>query len=92
MHFFGRRRVRLRPAYALLYPHVLDNVWLGARRVASLVRRTDPTARQRERAGERLLPDEHFEFRGQPRAGAARSGRSTRSSDGVEQNRLRPTG
>jgi hypothetical protein len=91
MHFFGRRRVRLRPAYALLYPQVLDDVWLGARRVASLVRRTDAAARQRERAGERLLPDAHFEFRGESRASAARSHRYTRSSDG-EQDRLRPTG
>jgi hypothetical protein len=78
---FHRRRARLRPEYAALYPGVVAGLWLGARRVAGIVRRSDPTARERERAAERLLPEAHFEFRGGPRAPGPRLGQRDRATD-----------
>ena len=59
------RKACLKPEYASLYPEVPPNIWLGAAGVAAHV-----AARLRRSAGsnywlpKRVLPDEHFEFRG----------------------------
>lgn len=87
MGFFCRRRARLRPEYASLYPRVVAGIWLGARRVAGIVRRSDPTAGARERAAERLLPETHFEFRGGRSAPDRRQVDYSRAADDVT---LRP--
>jgi hypothetical protein len=81
MGHFSRRRARLRPEYADLYPRVVPGLWLGARRVAAVVRRSDPSARLRELAGERTLPAVHFEFRGGPRNAVLRLEERGRASD-----------
>jgi hypothetical protein len=64
MRFFARRRAQLRREYADRYPRVAPGIWLGARRVAGTVRRTNHEARLREQLGQRILPDAHFEFQG----------------------------
>jgi hypothetical protein len=59
------RKTCLKPEYATRYPEIPANIWLGAAGVAARV-----AARLRHSSGpgnssaERVLPDEHFEFRG----------------------------
>jgi hypothetical protein len=73
------REARLRPEYAHLYPSLQPGVWLPATTVGQqlllwhLAKAVTPR-------GERLLTDEHFEFRGgQPIS--ARDGTRTRVGD-----------
>ncbi|MGH7508844.1 MAG: hypothetical protein ACREMZ_05195 [Gemmatimonadales bacterium] len=73
------REARLRPEYADLYPALEAGVWLPATAVGQklllwhLAKSVTPT-------GERLMDDEHFEFRGGLPHGA-RDGARTRVSD-----------
>jgi hypothetical protein len=71
------REARLRPEYASLYPGVQPGVWMPASAIGQqllLWHLTAPATPQ----GERLMAEEHFEFRG----GAGRVGSwiNTRSS------------
>lgn len=77
------REARLRPEFADLYPGVEPGVWLPATRVGQqLLLWHLATAVMPQ--GERLMADEHFEFRG----GGARelsNGTRTRVGDQVGQ-------
>ena len=73
------REARLRPEFADLYPAVEPGVWLAATTVGQqlllwhLAKAITPQ-------GERLMAEEHFEFRGGPQVGA-RNGNWTRVGD-----------
>lgn len=57
------REARLRPEYASLYPGVQPDVWMPASAIGQqllLWHLTAPATPQ----GERLMAEEHFEFRG----------------------------
>ena len=79
----GRRRARLRPEYAALYPGVPADEW---RPIGELL---DCVAAARLRAGRRsgellrgrLLDDRHFEFRGGGERPPDRRGSLTRITD-----------
>lgn len=75
------REARLRPEFAHLYPGLRPGQWESAGRIAEAVlanlmlqEMTDATAK------ERLLTEEHFEFRGAADAPTGR--RRHRSADG----------
>ena len=76
------REARLRPEYASLYPGVEPGIWLPATTVGQKLLlwhlATSVTPQ-----GERLMAEEHFEFRGG--RGADRNGARTRASDQYEQ-------
>ena len=59
-----RCQARLKPSYAGHYPGLPAGVWLNAAEGVALAaprrRRAEPTLKPRQR----LLPEEHFEFRG----------------------------
>ena len=68
----GLRRARLNPKFAPLYPEIPAGYWLPAwqaatRRAERLWRESGPEALVEER----LLADEHFEFRGGTRRSPA---------------------
>jgi hypothetical protein len=73
------REARLRPEFAELYPALQPGVWLPATAVGQqlllwhLAKAVTPK-------GERLLADEHFEFRGGSPL-ASRNGTKTRAGD-----------
>jgi hypothetical protein len=73
------REARLRPEFADLYPAVEPGVWLPATTVGQqlllwhLAKAISPE-------GERLMADEHFEFRGGPQLDG-RNGTRTRVGD-----------
>ena len=73
------REARLRPEYASLYPGVDAGVWLPATTVGQklllwhLAKSVTPQ-------GERLMAEEHFEFRG-GRGVESRNGARTRAGD-----------
>jgi hypothetical protein len=73
------REARLRPEFAELYPGLEPGVWLPATTVGQklLLWHLATAAAPR---GERLLADEHFEFRGGFDLGA-RDGARTRAGD-----------
>lgn len=57
------REARLRPEYASLYPGVQPGIWMAASAIGQqllLWHLTAPATPQ----GERLMEEEHFEFRG----------------------------
>jgi hypothetical protein len=72
------REARLRPEYASLYPGVEPGVWLPATTVGQKLLlwhlATSVTPQ-----GERLMAEEHFEFRG--RGAESRNGTRTRAGD-----------
>jgi hypothetical protein len=71
------REACLKPQFAELYPTVPPNVWMPAAKLARQVFLHILSAGTAVRLPERVLNDEHFEFRGgRPGAGAAQ--RSTR--------------
>jgi hypothetical protein len=73
------REARLRPEYADLYPGVEPGVWLPATTVGQqLLLWHLATAATPQ--GERLVGDEHFEFRG-GRVRSSTNGTRTRASD-----------
>ena len=73
------RKACLKPEHTSLYPEVPANIWLGAAGVAARV-----AARLRRSSGSgelpagRVLPDEHFEFRGGRRRRRTWSGPGSR--------------
>jgi hypothetical protein len=73
------REARLRPEFADLYPALQAGVWLPATTVGQqlllwhLAKAITPK-------GDRLLANEHFEFRGGPPV-SARNGARTRAGD-----------
>ena len=73
------REARLRPEYADLYPALEPGVWLPATTVGQKLLLWH-LAKAMTPRGERLLVDEHFEFRGgSPLDG--RNGARTRAGD-----------
>jgi hypothetical protein len=88
MNFFEVRRVRVRPAYAHLYPEIIPDVWLSAWRVTRLVRRA-ASRTGAERIGARVLSDEHFEFRGGTRGRQYVTGMWEARAEDVAVNRPR---
>jgi hypothetical protein len=73
------REARLRPEYAELYPGLEPGVWLAATTVGQqLLLWHLATAATPQ--GERLMADEHFEFRG-GRARVPANGTRTRAGD-----------
>ena len=73
------REARLRPEYADLYPALKPGVWLPASTVGQQLLLWH-LAKAQTPKGERLLADEHFEFRGGPELGV-RDGARTRAGD-----------
>ena len=75
------REARLRPEFAHLYPGLTPGHWESAARVAEAVLANLMLQEMAESpASERVLPEEHFEFRGgRP---APRAGRRNRAADG----------
>jgi hypothetical protein len=59
-----RREARLRADFAHLYPSLPMDTWLGAAEVGALLLRWIAGGGASPRLGARLLPEEHFEFRG----------------------------
>jgi hypothetical protein len=58
------REARLLGQYHLWYPHVRPDIWLPAALVAEVVERQLQQGEPRWAAGERVLSDLHFQFRG----------------------------
>jgi hypothetical protein len=58
------REARLRPQYAHLYPELPAGRWLPASEVGATILMSQLKALRPASLGERLLSDEHFEFRG----------------------------
>jgi hypothetical protein len=74
------REARLRPQYASLYPALEAGTWQPASAIGRqllLWHLTSPTPPQ----GERLMSEEHFEFRGGSRRETAEAGARTRRAD-----------
>jgi hypothetical protein len=72
------REARLRPEYASLYPSLEPGVWLPASTIGQKLLLWH-LATSVVPQGERLMAEEHFEFRG--RGPANRNGARTRASD-----------
>jgi hypothetical protein len=74
------REARLRPQYASLYPALEAGTWQPASAIGRqllLWHLTSPTLPQ----GERLMSEEHFEFRGGTSREPAQAGARTRRAD-----------
>ena len=74
------REARLRPQYAPLYPALEAGVWQPATAIGRqllLWHLTAPSVPD----GERLMSEEHFEFRGGTKRNGAEAGARTRSAD-----------
>ena len=75
------REARLRPEFAHLYPGLTPGQWESAARIAEAVLANLMLQEMAEApASERVLPEEHFEFRGG--AAARRAGQRNRTADG----------
>jgi hypothetical protein len=74
------REARLRPEYAELYPGLQPGVWQAATAIGQqLLLWHLATAATPQ--GERVMADEHFEFRGGAIRGPSNNGTRTRASD-----------
>ena len=74
------REARLRPEFAHLYPGLTPGEWAPAARIAEAVLANLMLQEMAEApAAERVLPEEHFEFRG---ASALRPDRRSRPAGG----------
>ena len=73
------REARLRPEYADLYPAIEPGVWLPATTIGQQLLLWH-LAKAQTPQGERLMAEEHFEFRGGFPLGA-RNGMRTRAGD-----------
>jgi hypothetical protein len=79
------REARLKPEYAELYPTLTPGQWEPAARVAEavlarlLLLEISDTPIQ-----DRVLPEQHFDFRGETRSGTSAVQGKTRSSDPPE--------
>jgi len=74
------REARLRPQYASLYPALQPGTWQPATAIGRqllLWHLTGPGPPD----GERLMSEEHFEFRGGTRRNESEAGARTRSAD-----------
>jgi hypothetical protein len=60
----GLREARLRPEWADLYPGVAPDVWHVAAQLVPIILRHRLQDRSSWEFSERILVDEHFEFRG----------------------------
>lgn len=58
------REARLKPEFAHLYPELPAGRWLPASEVGATILMSQLRASRPPSLGERLLPEEHFEFRG----------------------------
>lgn len=58
------REARLRPEWADLYPGVVPDIWQAATDLVPVVLRYRMQGRATWEFAERVLVDEHFEFRG----------------------------
>lgn len=58
------REARLRPQFAYLYPELPADTWLAASEVGATILMSQLKSARPLSLGDRLLPDEHFEFRG----------------------------
>ena len=79
-----RREARLRAGFADLYPALPSDTWMGAAELGGVLLRWMTEGGATPPLGARLLPDEHFEFRGGelPR-GSISSPRSRREDPGA---------
>jgi hypothetical protein len=59
-----RREARLRAGSAALYPALPSDTWMGAAELGSILLRWIASGGAPPPLGTRLLPEEHFEFRG----------------------------
>jgi hypothetical protein len=76
------RLVRLRPAYAHLYPGLDPRVWETATEVAArLLAQHSVQSSPGSMLTNRVLPDEHFEFHGGSGRGSGWNGPRSRISD-----------
>lgn len=73
MNFFAVRRARLLHAFAPLYPEIVPDVWMSARRATQLVQQAN-LRHARHLYDQRLLPEAHFEFEGGKRSRQNRTG------------------
>jgi hypothetical protein len=86
----GIRQALLRPEFAHLYPGIPANEWLPAAVLTDQVLALRLRARERVPVTrERVLDQEHFEFRGVPSAGQADAVRQARQQDRQEERRRR---
>lgn len=75
------REARLRPEFAYLYPGLTPGQWESAARIAEAVLANLMLQEMAEApASERVLPEEHFDFRGA--VPGPRAGRKNRTADG----------
>lgn len=75
------REARLRPEFAHLYPGLIPDQWESAARVAEAVLANLMLQEMADApTHERILPEEHFDFRGVPPA--SRDTRQGRAADG----------
>jgi hypothetical protein len=78
-----RREARLRPRFAELYPALTSDTWMGAAELGGVLLRWIAEGGATPPLGARLLPDEHFEFRGgELPHGSGASPRSRREDPG----------
>jgi hypothetical protein len=76
------REARLRPEFANLYPTLIPGQWEPAARVAEAVlARLLLLEISEAPLQDRVLREEHFEFRGETPDGAPRASGSTRTAD-----------
>jgi hypothetical protein len=79
------REARLKPEYAELYPTLTPGQWEPAARVAEAVlARLLLLEISEAPVQDRVLQEEHFEFRGETPGGASVPPRKTRSADAPE--------
>ena len=78
------REARLRPEYASLYPSLEPGVWVDARDLAEQML-TDDLLRPSPgfMLSSRMLPEDHFDFRGGEPAGRPRIARTRRSDPAI---------
>jgi hypothetical protein len=74
------REARLRPQYASLYPALQPGTWQAATAIGRQLLLWHLTAPGLP-DGERLMSEEHFEFRGGTRRDESEAGARTRSAD-----------
>jgi len=76
------REARLRPEFAHLYPTLTAGQWEPAARIAEVVlARLLLLEISEAPIQDRVLKEEHFEFRGDPPAAAIKPGGSSRAED-----------
>jgi len=77
------REARLRPEYSDLYPEIEAGAWLPASQVGATILMSQLRAAHPKRLGDRLLPEDHFDFRGGQIRGGATELRTRDGESGV---------